>query len=146
MIYGGLDERDKNIADIYFLDLRNNHWYKAESQGQEPSLRDSQSCTQINNSCYIFGGQGENDKLFNDLYVLNFDICESDKKFTSKWNIEDVQGKRPPARTSHSATAFRNQFLFIIGGEGYSNGNSSDSDINLNLINKEAISESMYYF
>jgi hypothetical protein len=27
MIYGGLDENDKNISDIFLIDLRNNVWY-----------------------------------------------------------------------------------------------------------------------
>jgi hypothetical protein len=93
--------------------------YKAISRGDEPSLRDSQSCTQINNTCYIFGGQGESDKLYNDIYSLVFEINESEKKFIAQWAIEDVQGRRPPARTSHSATSFNSQYLFIIAGEGY---------------------------
>ena len=27
MIYGGIDEEDKNLNDIYLLDLRTNFWY-----------------------------------------------------------------------------------------------------------------------
>jgi hypothetical protein len=103
--------------------------YKAGSQGQEPSLRDSQSCTQINNTCYIFGGQGEEDKLFNDLYMLDFEIAESEKKFIAKWTLVDVQGIRPPARTSHSATSYKSNYLFIIGGEGYSRDSRDNRDI-----------------
>jgi hypothetical protein len=94
-------------------------------------LRDSQSCTQIKNTCYIFGGQGEEDKLFNDLYMLDFEIGENEKKFIAKWTLLDVHGKKPPPRTSHSATPYKSNYLFIIGGEGYI-GESSSTDINLN--------------
>jgi hypothetical protein len=37
----------------------------------------------------------------------------------AKWTLEEVQGKLPPARTSHSAVAYNSQYLFIIAGEGY---------------------------
>jgi N-acetylneuraminic acid mutarotase len=97
--------------------------HKAQIQGEEPSLRDSQSCTQINNTIYIFGGQGDADKLFNDMYTLIFDINENNKKYIATWTLEDVVGKRPPARTSHSATAYKYQYLIIIGGEGYDDSN-----------------------
>ncbi len=119
MIYGGLDENDRNISDIYLFDLRNHIWHKAEHCGQEPSLRDSQSCTQINNICYIFGGQGESDKLYNNLYTLVFDISEPNKKYNAVWSREEVVGKSPPARTSHSAAEYKSQYLIIVGGEGY---------------------------
>jgi len=57
MIYGGLDENDGLLDNMYLLDMRNSFWHKVESIGNKPSLRDSQTCTPINNVCYIFGGQ-----------------------------------------------------------------------------------------
>ena len=72
--------------------------------------------------CYIFGGQGGDDHLFNDLYSLSFDIDEGEKKFIASWEKEDVRGKRPSPRTSHSCTAYRGEFLILIGGEGLNEG------------------------
>ena len=57
MIYGGLDESENLLESIYLLDLRNSFWHKVDSVGSKPTKRDSQTCTQINNVCYIFGGQ-----------------------------------------------------------------------------------------
>jgi hypothetical protein len=93
--------------------------HKAISVGEEPTLRDSQSCTQINNICYIFGGQGHNDKLYNDMFTLAIDINETEKKFTGHWTLENITGMKPSPRTSHSCSAYKSQYLMIIGGEGY---------------------------
>ena len=115
MVYGGLDENEKDISTIHLFDLRNNIWILARSIGDEPKLRDSQSCTMINNTGYIFGGQGEDDQRFNDMYQLNFDIDESMQKFDAVWSLEKTNGKKPPVRTSHSCIGYKNQFIFIIG-------------------------------
>ena len=53
------------------------------------------------------------------MYTLSFEIVENEQKFTAIWSSEEVIGKKPPARTSHSATSYKNQYLIIIGGEGY---------------------------
>ena len=118
MVYGGLDENEKDISTIHLFDLRNNIWILARNVGDEPKLRDSQSCTMINNTGFIFGGQGEDDERFNDMYQLNFDIDESMQKFDAVWSLEKTNGKKPPVRTSHSCIGYKNQFIFIIGGEG----------------------------
>ena len=118
MVYGGLDENEKDINTIHLFDLRNNIWILAKSVGEEPKLRDSQSCTMINNTGYIFGGQGENDERFNDMYQLNFDIDETKQKYEVKWSQEITKGIKPSVRTSHSSVGYKNQFIFIIGGEG----------------------------
>ena len=118
MIYGGMDEADKDMNDIYLFDLRNNIWIQAETSGHEPQIRDSQSCTMINNTCYVFGGQGENDERFNDMHQLAFNINESDKKFLGVWSEDIVLGARPPVRTSHSCLSYKNKYIFIVGGEG----------------------------
>ena len=57
MIYGGIDENEVFLDNMYLLDLRNAFWHKVESAGNKPTLRDSQTCTQVNNTCYVFGGQ-----------------------------------------------------------------------------------------
>ena len=79
MIYGGLDEDDNSLNDMYFFDLKNYIWYKninlklrykAEISGDIPSSRDSQSCSLINETCYIFGGQVN--KYNNGKYQISF--------------------------------------------------------------------------
>ena len=76
----------------------------------------------VNNICYIFGGQDLEERLYNDMYTLSFEINETDKKFKGVWDLNEAVGKRPTARTSHSSTAYRSQYLLIVGGEGYDGG------------------------
>lgn len=66
LIYGGIDENDNSLSDIYLFDVIYHIWYNIifllsrtllEVEGKTPILRDSQSCSLLNNICYIFGGQ-----------------------------------------------------------------------------------------
>ena len=45
-------------------------WYKCIQRGKIPEGRDSHSSAQINNKIYIFGGQGDGDAIFDDLYSV----------------------------------------------------------------------------
>lgn len=73
----------------------------------------------VNNICYVFGGQDFEERLYNDMYTLSFEINETDKKFKGIWELNETLGIRPNARTSHSSTSYRSQYLVIVGGEGY---------------------------
>lgn len=118
MVYGGLDSNDKAIRSVYLLDLNSLIWITTQIEGEEPSLRDSQSCGIINNNCYFFGGQGEKDKLFNDMYLMSFDINEQEKQYKAIMSKEVTQGQTPSCRSSHTCVSYNNRYIFIIGGEG----------------------------
>lgn len=60
--------------------------------GDEPCLRDSQSCSYINNMWYIFGGQGVDEVLYNDMYTLTLEINETEKIFNAVWRKEEIIG------------------------------------------------------
>ena len=45
-------------------------WFKCLDRGIIPQGRDSHSAALINNKLYIFGGQGDGDMIFDDLYSL----------------------------------------------------------------------------
>ena len=57
------------------------------------------------------------------MYVLTFDINETEKKFIANWSIEEVHGVKPQPRTSHSCITYKSQYLIIIAGEGYDASN-----------------------
>jgi N-acetylneuraminic acid mutarotase len=63
------------------------------------------------------------------MYVITFDINETDKKFIANWSIDEVHGVKPQPRTSHSCVAYKSQYLIIIAGEGY---DSNDEKVPLN--------------
>lgn len=83
----------------------------------------------INNKIYIFGGQGDGDIIFDDLYSVEI-IEEQDAKgetiYVAQWELIEKQTPKgelasypkPRARTSHSATVYKNRYMVIIGGEG----------------------------
>jgi len=50
---------------------------------------------------------------------LTFEFSEVQWTFKAKWQKEHVEGIVPPARTSHTSTAYNNNYMIIIGGEGY---------------------------
>jgi len=50
--------------------------------------------------------------------------------FKAKWEKEEVFGISPTPRTSHTSTVYKQNYLIIIGGEGY---NCSNFIHNLNL-------------
>lgn len=139
MIYGGVDENENDLDSIHLLKLdnisqssnssstnnngnnvqQNLTWLSLTAiKGKAPSLRDSQSCTSFNNNtCYIFGGQGIDDKRFNDMHKLTFNINETTNTYEATWELLDIKGQLPPNRASHSAVAYKNKYLVIIGGE-----------------------------
>ncbi len=39
--------------------------------------------------------------------------------FKAKWEKEEVYGLSPPPRTSHTSTAYKQNYFIIIGGEGF---------------------------
>jgi hypothetical protein len=100
--------------------------HQTSSVGTAPSLRDSQSCIQLNNVCYIFGGEDDDEVLYNDIFTLTFDLNETDKKFIANWSFIETHGTKPPARTSHSATGYNGQYMIILGGEGYNKSNNNN--------------------
>lgn len=68
----------------------------------------------------MFGGENTNDEYEKDLYCLTF----PDNEFSAKDAIPPMtcelvvtKGPCPVARSSHSAVAYADRFLIIIGGE-----------------------------
>ena len=128
-IYGGWN--GKTIFNNYYLfDSLANVWRKVEPEDSatEPPPRESHTCCVVKDSFYIFGGQGHNFKkkenYFNDFYKAKLNLHKNMEKVTCKW--EKVIAKNnvnPPHRTSHSATVYKDRYIFIIGGEGYSMDN-----------------------
>ena len=93
-----------------------------------PLGRDSHSSAFINNKIYIFGGQGDGDMIFDDLYMMEVverETPEGDVKFYAEWEVIEPQtpkGEKPArvkpcARTSHTCDVYKNRFLIVTGGE-----------------------------
>lgn len=57
------------------------------------------------------------------MFILNFEINETQKTFKATWEKEEVEGVLPSPRTSHTSTAYKENYVIIIGGEGYNESN-----------------------
>ena len=121
VVFGGIDQLDEDIKTVHLLDLRNFVWILTINEGNEMSLRDSQSICRIGNKCYFFGGQNQNDSsLSNDIYCASFEINENEKLYKTIWNqeIPSPSSPLPSPRSSHSCVSYKDKYIIIIGGEG----------------------------
>ena len=126
VVYGGWNGKE-TLSDLYILDMSQMTWMAVEkTTGKEPASRESHSCNLIRDAMYVFGGQGnsavkdgENVELFyNDLYKLKISIENSSVSVT--WEKLEPESSIPDHRSSHSGSVYKDRYLFIIGGEGYS--------------------------
>ncbi|EAS07283.2 kelch motif protein (macronuclear) [Tetrahymena thermophila SB210] len=115
VIIGGFNSEIEQIyQDVYVIDTKNK---TSKNIGTiRMPVRESQSVCVIDDNIYLFGGQGYNEEYYNDLHRLKI---ENIKKNPSL-NVEEIKTKSefvPSKRSSHSAVAFQNRYIFIIGGE-----------------------------
>ena len=122
VVYAGLDEKDNVIQDIYLYDIENKNWYECGIEGQPIQNKDGQSCCRIEDTLYLFGGQGpKDDEYSNDLFTVKFDLGENLNEINPKAIITKVEvsknNLKPEVRASQTCVGYKNQFLIIIGGE-----------------------------
>jgi len=87
---------------------------------------------------YLFGGQGNNivkqgenfDNFFNDLH--RFRIIFEEGGVTAVWEKVEPEGIKPSKRSSHSACAYKDRYMFIMGGEGYPPDFNEDAPLDEN--------------
>ena len=51
------------------------------------------------------------------MHKLTFNINATTNTYEATWELLDIKGQLPPNRASHSAVAYKNKYLVIIGGE-----------------------------
>lgn len=139
VIYGGWGSKEEVLTDTYCFDIEKKKWSKVEKKsGPDPKPRESQGSCAIRDYIYIFGGQGENETIndfnyevyLNDLFRFKLEI-EGDK-FYSVWEELKPQGPKPTKRSSPSVCTYKDRYIFIIGGEGYSKDFDEESPLGAN--------------
>jgi hypothetical protein len=96
LMFGGMNF-DEFFNDLFMFDLENYHWYKVKIFDQSP-LRRAEHVSFISDyGLILFGGRNETMYLGSELYVINLDIFEKNKK-----------------KKSHSSTNFDSR---IMSGE-----------------------------
>eukprot|EP01132_Coremiostelium_polycephalum_P002690 gene2690-3336_t len=114
---GNIDIYDPNSNtytlsnDIYLLDCDSLYWLKVKTiTGNPPSPRHSHYVCQIaSESILLFGGIGESNKIFNDLYLLNLS-----SQNVLKWNQPNVTGTQPDLKNQNYRVCFCSGYLWVI--------------------------------
>lgn len=100
LIYGGLVGDASSLSnDIFILDIDSMTWTRVSIvSGVVPALRDSHSCAEVRDLFYIFGGQGQDEKLLNDLFLLEIQQLLDESRYIAKWRALQVSGALPLPR------------------------------------------------
>ena len=128
VIYGGLESHQDAVTNTYVYDLEKQKWSLViRKAGPRPKPRDSHGACCIQDYVYIFGGQGNDEQLddderhyevyFNDLFRFKIEVDGGN--FYSVWEELKPFGPKPSKRASLSTCAYKDRYLFVIGGEGY---------------------------
>ena len=130
-----MEKRHFMIAS-YLIFLKETGLKLTKSVGSEAPPRESQSCSMLKNEIYLFGGQGSTtneggqtfENFSNDLYKLKIQF-EDDKVIATCEELQ-IQGPIPSKRSSHATCAYKERYMFIIGGEGYPTGFDEENKAN----------------
>lgn len=112
VVFGGLDEFDKESNELWIYDIMSYTWNKPFSKHKMPPPRCDHSAVIYKNTMIIHGGKLKNEKL-NDTWIFSFDQNE-----WAKIELHKNNGIIP--RSGHSAV-IANQFMIVFGGEGFLN-------------------------
>ena len=128
VIYGGWNG-EETFDNCYLFDIPQKTWILVERMlGIKPTPRESQSCCMVRRDMYFFGGQGNSivkdgenlDNFYNDLYRLRIRFDDETRLHASAtWELIEPKGIKPSKRSSHSSCAYKDRYVFIVGGEGY---------------------------
>lgn len=110
-----LGGHSKDISDnvtVRFIDLESHEWGTLEATGKVPEARGGQSVSLVGSKLIMFGGEGKDRRLMNDVHVLDLD--------TLTWNIVETIQTPPSPRFDHTAAVHANRYLQIFGGCSHS--------------------------
>ena len=94
------------VLDVQLLNIEALTWSTPLLDGAPPEARSRHTSNKYGDSIYVFGG-GDNKKLFNDVWALDFS-----RKI---WSPVNTTGTAPSPRWGHTATLVDSR-LFIFGG------------------------------
>uniref|UniRef100_A0A3P8UDW8 tRNA wybutosine-synthesizing protein 4 n=1 Tax=Amphiprion percula TaxID=161767 RepID=A0A3P8UDW8_AMPPE len=107
-VFGGKNESEAALGDIFFLDLDQQHWTEIPVEGAAPEPRHSHSACSHNGGLVMFGGLSRCGAPLGDTVLLR----PTERGFI--WERKNVQPP-PVPRFSHSAHVC-GQKLVVVGG------------------------------
>ncbi|KAK8329905.1 hypothetical protein V6Z12_A11G357500 [Gossypium hirsutum] len=109
-IAGHMKDPSETIQ-VKAFDLQTGTWSMLKTYGKPPVSRGGQSVNLVGTTLVIFGGQGANRTLLNDLYILDLE--------TMTWDEIDVAGVAPSPRSDHAAAVHAERYLLVFGGSSH---------------------------
>ncbi|MBA0786490.1 hypothetical protein Gotri_026482, partial [Gossypium trilobum] len=109
-IAGRMKDPSETIQ-VKAFDLQTGTWSMLKTYGKPPVSRGGQSVNLVGTTLVIFGGQGANRTLLNDLYILDLE--------TMTWDEIDVAGVAPSPRSDHAAAVHAERYLLVFGGSSH---------------------------
>ncbi|MBA0804019.1 hypothetical protein Gohar_014174, partial [Gossypium harknessii] len=109
-IAGHMKDPSETIQ-VKAFDLQTGTWSMLNTYGKPPVSRGGQSVNLVGTTLVIFGGQGANRTLLNDLYILDLE--------TMTWDEIDVAGVAPSPRSDHAAAVHAERYLLVFGGSSH---------------------------
>jgi hypothetical protein len=141
LIFGGLNKRQR-YNDVWVLNWESKEWSKVTPAGAAPEERAHFTATRFGNRIFIFGGYGGSGQVFNDMWLLHFDMAEG----SFAWeNISDsIGGVGPSPRFDHCAFIYpitpnssSYDKLLIMGGRDLSTMFADSHMLDLNSMHWE---------
>jgi dynein heavy chain len=141
LIFGGLNKRQR-YNDVWVLNWESKEWTKVTPAGAAPEERAHFTATKFGNRIFIFGGYGGSGQVFNDMWLLHFDMAEGSYAWE---NISDsIGGVMPTPRFDHCAFIYpitpnssSYDKLLIMGGRDLSTMFSDSHMLDLNTMHWE---------
>lgn len=108
-VFGGHDEKNDYLNDMYILDLETRIWISAPSSPKAPIPRQLHSASVVGELIYIFGGKSSSG-CFGDLAVFDTKLLT--------WEHLSADGIFPAGRWGHSATVVKDHIVIFGGWNG----------------------------
>ncbi|KAK9868001.1 hypothetical protein WJX84_010049 [Apatococcus fuscideae] len=95
---------------VYALDLSSLQWTTLQPSGTAPPARGSHTATLVGDRAFIFGGEDHQRQPHANIAVLHLP--------SMAWEPaeQDEDDPRPAARSAHTATCIREQWVVVFGG------------------------------
>ncbi|KAG0460527.1 hypothetical protein HPP92_020824 [Vanilla planifolia] len=107
VIAGHTKEKWEDVI-VWSIDLETLFVSVVKTHGNIPVARGGQSISLVGSKLLMFGGEGKQKQLLNDLHILDLT--------TMAWDAIKTKNTSPSARFDHIATVHAGQYLFIFGG------------------------------
>ncbi|XP_054878269.1 rab9 effector protein with kelch motifs-like [Poeciliopsis prolifica] len=106
-VYGGRLEGEPT-DDLLVFNTVSVTWTPVKTSGSPPPALWGQSFTQAGDQLFMFGGYGAGGTFCKDLYVLDTEKLQ--------WQKREVKGESPPSCSGQTLTAHHDKDVYLFGG------------------------------